>query len=119
MLLRFAPSKVDRPVHFVVEDRIHTRDGERDWQEAMDHKRYWVEEHTCPVNILRVEAIIDGTDQDPHGILEFVAWVPKPAGWDDDDCNQDWRELFPQLAGQEIDGEVAPHPPMLGKDVLR
>lgn len=40
--------------------------------------KYYYEEHTCPVNYLRVEEVVDlkNNNIDPHGIFEFVEAVP-------------------------------------------
>ncbi len=56
----------------------------------------WVNERTCPTNLIPIEAIIKGYDQDPHGILQFVDFVEEPANWDNS-YNAAWSELFPQL----------------------
>ena len=102
MLLRIAASKAERPIFFVVEHQISTRDGFEGLEEWTDRQRHWVGEHTCPTNIVPVTAIIEGQDQDPHGVLEFVAFAPEPDGWDADAC--DWSVLFPQVGGAEIEG---------------
>lgn len=41
---------------------------------------YWVNEGTCPSNILRMP-ILCGTDFDPHGIFELLETVPCPDDW--------------------------------------
>ncbi|MCK8787687.1 hypothetical protein M0638_25295 [Roseomonas sp. NAR14] len=100
MLLRLRDSTPAEPVWFVVE--------QSEWSDT-DTLRYWVEESTCPTNVVRIPAILTGTgadlDADPHGVFEFVAWAPKPAGWGEPDatgdCSVDWRTLFPQLAGSQ------------------
>lgn len=73
---------------------------------------YFVEQHTCPSNLLSKPIYViakgqDGTfrlDTDPHGILEFVEMVPRPINWGDDhglhstnDGDADTVALFPAL----------------------
>ncbi|MGI4943676.1 MAG: hypothetical protein ACRYHQ_24445 [Janthinobacterium lividum] len=108
MLLRIAPSKVETPLFFVVEHEVSTRHGFDGWEAWAESTRYWVEENTCPVNLVRVEAIIEGKNQDPHGVLQFVSFAPRPADWDAH--NADWSVLFPQIAGPEIDGTAVAAP---------
>ncbi|HEV2674099.1 MAG TPA: hypothetical protein VGV37_06115 [Aliidongia sp.] len=103
MLLRLA-QKTESPVWFIVEHQIYTRDGPPEsMEEWIEHQRYWVNEHTCPTNIIRVAAIIEGADTDPHGVVEFVAFAARPDEFDED--NADWPMLFPQLSGMEIEGD--------------
>ena len=66
------------PVYFVIDHMIY---GEKD----DDNDRYYVEESTCPTNLIPVSAIITEGDTDPHGILEFVAHIPK----------SHWKEEYP------------------------
>lgn len=77
----------DRPVYFVVKGIA--MNGER------DGKKYFYEEHSCPTNYVRCEAIISEGDSDPHGLFEYVRTVPLPEGWDDDG-NQPYFDLFPE-----------------------
>lgn len=101
MLMRVSQ---DEPVWIIVEEKIHTRDQMGTIEEEIARKRYWVDSHTCPTNIVRVTEIIEGVgptyNQDPHGVLEFVAWAP--AG-DIEPDDVDWREVFPQLSTATID----------------
>jgi hypothetical protein len=82
----------DEPLYIVVE---HSRmwDDEDVWD-------YFVNEGTCPTNLLRCEALIDGEDTDPHGILEFVQWMPRPPEMDVFPRMEDrtfWRNIFSRL----------------------
>jgi predicted RNA-binding Zn-ribbon protein involved in translation (DUF1610 family) len=92
--------KSSDPVYFIVEDTLYNTQEVRD-------KEYWVNEYTCPTNIVPVEEIItghgDGYDEDPHGVLEFIDWKPKNYN---DDSDPDWQMIFPQLAGETIDGNT-------------
>lgn len=75
LLLRLDRGDMARPIHFVVE-YPHM------WNPDDDTWPYYVNEGTCPTNIIRVSTIIEGTDIDPHGILAYVQWVPRPPDWD-------------------------------------
>lgn len=57
-------------------------------------KSYFYEEHSCPTNHVRCEAIITDGDDDPHGIFEFVRSVDMPEGYDEESV--DWLALFPE-----------------------
>lgn len=104
LLLRVS---TEEPVWLIVENPIYTRDTLEPMAEEIRHKEYWVNEHTCPTNIVRVEAIIAGQgdtyDDDPHGVLQFSGWAPAPPDGSDP---EDWRVIFPQLATTTIDGAV-------------
>ncbi len=88
------------PLYFVVEGISQFKSGqsEEDWLEG---RRYWYEEHTCPTNFIRIEAIFLRDDSDPHGIftLEDAVWMTpeylaaKEAGEE----NEYLQEVFPQL----------------------
>jgi hypothetical protein len=80
------------PLYIVVE---HQRmwDDEGVW-------RYFVEEGTCPTNLLGCVRLIDGDDTDPHGIFEYVEWVPRPPEMDIYPRTEDrafWRRIFSRL----------------------
>jgi len=80
----------------VVDGMLLQKEGEPlDLGEANGHKAYFYDDHTCPKNYLGVHAVIEGDDQDPHGVFQFVAQILRPDGFDG--CNVDWTELFPQL----------------------
>jgi hypothetical protein len=79
------------PLYVVVKhDRMW--DDEETWE-------YFVDEGTCPKNLLRCEALIDGEDADPHGILEYVQWVPRPPAVDQagERGRAFWRRVFSRL----------------------
>ena len=42
------------------------------WDGDLDSSDYYYNEHTCPTNITRTEAVIANGDTDPHGIFELV-----------------------------------------------
>lgn len=61
------------------------------------HDEFLYNEHTCPTNYLRCEAIFDGDDEDPHGIFEYVDTIENPGI---DTLNfgiDDWKALFTKL----------------------
>ena len=61
------------------------------------------------MNLVPVEKIIAGVDIDPHGILKYVQFAPKPDGHDTE-TRQDnyayWCGVFDRLPRPEIDGEA-------------
>ena len=94
------------PVFFVVEHELHRHPQEdADWE---DNLRYWVGCHTCPTNIIRVEEIIHDGDTDPHGILEYVQFVPMPEEWDGGGNRgySAYCAIFDRLPRPEIEGEA-------------
>lgn len=104
MLLKLAAS--EPPVFMVVAQDIDPGDAD----EIERHLTYLVEEHTCPTNLVPVEAILTDGDADPHGILEFVQIIDRPPDWDtarDDNSWTYYAGLFDRLPGQIIEGECA------------
>lgn len=81
----------DTPVYFVVKGMELRRPG--DTPEDAGSKQYLYEEHSCPTNHVRCEAIISDGDEDPHGVFEFVRSVPSG-----DDEPETWAEVFPEVA---------------------
>ena len=111
MLIRLV-SATERPIFFVVKQTIDRIDGKPSTDQIAANKN-WVGEHTCPINLInRSEAIIEGSgtryNQDPHGLLEFVAWASEPVIIDGTNQKQ-WRSIFPQLCDDTIVG-LKPHP---------
>ena len=43
--------------------------------EEHDRKQFYYEEHSCPTNWLKPEKVYFDGDNDPHGLIEFVAWA--------------------------------------------
>lgn len=74
----------DKPVYFIVkgmrfEGVQWPRDEERD---ENDSNQFFYEEHSCPTNWFRPTTVYVGGDDDPHGLIEFVAtrdWATFPA----------------------------------------
>lgn len=88
----------DKPVYFIVEgmrfedepsviDKIHYNAAklrgesvtleisERTDTEEHGHKQFYYESHSCPTNWLKPEMVYFDGDSDPHGVIEFVAYV--------------------------------------------
>ncbi len=47
--------------------------------EEHEHKRFFYEEHSCPTNWLEPEMVSFDGDADPHGLIEFVAFIDEAA----------------------------------------
>jgi hypothetical protein len=58
-------------LYFVVEGctKFEDMDEVRSW------RQHFYEEHTCPTNFIRIEAIVHNGDHDPHGVFEYVDTV--------------------------------------------
>lgn len=93
MLVRIRGTKI----LLVIDHQLYTHNGTFTTAQEVEHMKFVVEQHSCPVNFLGVKAVIDGDDQDPHGILELVNFAPVPSDFDDDDCNYDWSQLFSEI----------------------
>lgn len=90
MLLRL-PRGADEPLYIIVE--------QSDWG-GDEFAQYAIDEGQCPTNIVPVKAFIDGEDTDPHGLLEYVQWVPRPPAMDVYPRTEDrefWRRIFSRL----------------------
>jgi hypothetical protein len=70
---------------------------------------YFINQHTCPSN-LTCFTVIAGNDTDPHGLLEYIQLVVKPANWHKiNNSYADICQIFDRLPVMEIDGQtVAP-----------
>jgi len=71
------------PVRIEVQGFVIVKDGQ---EPDFSHDEYHYNEHTCPVNYLGVEEVIDPTtgDEDPHGIFQYV----KTEVWKEDGGRQ-------------------------------
>lgn len=58
---------------FVVEGRAEFDSLDK----IREYDRYFYEEHTCPTNFIRTEAIVTDGDFDAHGVFRYVdsAWL--------------------------------------------
>ena len=81
------------PVYFVVESSTILDDNE-----PLDQS-YLYDEHTCPTNYIRIEAVMTPTEDDPHGVFEYVrsVWMPHDYGVDQNE-DEKIRELFPEIS---------------------
>lgn len=57
-----------------------------------DRKRFYYESHSCPTNWLKPEMVYYDGDDDPHGLLEFVAWCDESTLPDDQDYGPNDRD---------------------------
>lgn len=62
----------DKPVYFVVEGMRFEGEGHDDVSEA-DKKEFYYNEHSCPTNWFKPTVVAFDGDDDPHGLIEFVA----------------------------------------------
>ena len=95
-LLVLEPQK--EPVYFVMAGKDY-HDGHIN-QDTVDSKRYYYEEHSCPINWIGNASMIavDG-DTDPHGFLSFVRSVPVSIGFDPNDEDELTVNAFPEVLG--------------------
>lgn len=70
----------EEPIYAVVGSFFYAHSANDTPEERDNHRRFWVEESTCPTNIVRVDALVVDGDADPHGLLTFVGEVRK-ADW--------------------------------------
>lgn len=112
-LVKYAGNSVNEKLYFIIQVYFHyDKDGKLDveWE---DRKRYYIEEHTCPTNLVSCEAIIYNGDTDPHGVLEYVRAAPiaeicQKYGITADellDTNNDYMFHYFHECGAEIDDE--------------
>ncbi|HEX5183571.1 MAG TPA: hypothetical protein VFW19_10525 [Allosphingosinicella sp.] len=94
LIVKLASS--EPPVYFVVDHPIYAHAKDETPEERARHERYYVEEHTCPTNLVPVAAIVSEGDPDPHGILEFIAHVPKDE-WGREQPEEGWSALIERV----------------------
>lgn len=63
----------DPPVYIVL-DELGDSDGDLE---------YLIDEHRCPSDTLQCVAVIEGDEDDPHGVVSFIQRVPRPVDWKD------------------------------------
>lgn len=90
----------DKPIYFVMAGkRYHAKPGDE-----YDGKRYFYEEHSCPINWIgdTVMISVDG-DTDPHGFLKFVRSIPRPVMPDGSNAKDETIiAAFPEVAPPEV-----------------
>lgn len=99
---------MEPPVRFLVEGIYSTHDTSgRLTLEELNNKRYYYNEHTCPINWLGVEKVELQGDLDPHDAFQFLAaWGPgdtdaiEMVGFDSEEIDTD--EV--KLGGEDIFG---------------
>lgn len=62
----------EKPVYFVVDGMRFEGEGHDD-REENDHKQFYYEEHSCPTNWFKPTMMYFDGDDDPHGVIEYVA----------------------------------------------
>lgn len=83
----------DKPVYFVVSGMRFTGEThawsskaeDDDVVEQARHKQFYYEEHSCPTNWFEPEVVYYDGDDDPHGLIEFVAHRDED-GFPADEC---------------------------------
>lgn len=98
LLLKLDRGEAMEPLYFVV------KHGEFSTPDDIDGWEYFVEEHNCPTNMVRCAAIIDGEDTDPHGVFEFVQFVPMPPEWgkSGERSRDYYRRIFSKLPAARV-----------------
>ncbi len=75
-LLKYVGNSVNEKLFFVIETSSYLEDpANRDRDKEFESLRYWIDEHTCPTNLIPVECIIHNGDDDHHGVVELVDYV--------------------------------------------
>lgn len=71
------------PLYVITDQPFYAHSAHESPEDRAANTRYWIEESTCPTNIVPVEALVQighEVPDDPHGILTFVGHVRK-ADW--------------------------------------
>lgn len=93
------------PVFFIVDGL-----GDPGEENPLDDS-YLYDEHACPTNFIRIEAIFTREEDDPHGIFDYVrsVWMPSAYLENPSDSDSILRKLFPETwqEGPTIDGTAA------------
>lgn len=103
VLLKITPDLA--PLYLVVRHRIYPPENDPFdlYRGVSDDEAdaYLYEEHTCPTNWTNdILSIISDDDEDPHGIVEWIASKPAPPGlrWSGEVVSQSSDELIPVAA---------------------
>ncbi len=84
VLLRLRQPLADGSVVHVVTEGMHFPDMEL---EIGQGDEYFYNEHTCPTNWMRGVSLFDGTDEDPHGLFQWVATIAMPS-------QEQWEQII-------------------------
>jgi len=92
---------LDGPIFFIVEGCAMFK-GKPEDLDCM----FLYEEHTCPTNFIRIEAIFTPDSDDPHGVFKWVrsVWMPKEYVAAKDGIGEPdeiLRTLFPETRGDD------------------
>jgi len=68
-----------------------------------EYGKYFYEEHTCPINFIRIHGIAYNGESDPHGLFSFIEQVFMTCEYEaykdnPNDREAYLRELFPQIS---------------------
>lgn len=77
-LVKYCGNTIQDQLFFIVEVYFSfDKEGklDPDWE---DNKRYYIQQHTCPTNLISCQAIIHNGDTDPHGVVQYVRSAPYP-----------------------------------------
>lgn len=85
------------PFWFIVEGMRFTHS--RPLVSEQEDDRFFYEEHSCPTNWLKPLMVAHRGDTDPHGVIQFVRAVDKPASLPNDSNDEDLmlEQLFPEV----------------------
>jgi hypothetical protein len=76
-LLRYTGNLPNQQLFFVINTTIRLdKPGILNREADFETLRYWIDEHTCPTNIIPVECIISNGNDDLHGVVKLVDYVP-------------------------------------------
>lgn len=94
----FQDPKAKDQVYLILEkpNTLH----ETDIDELQRQQRYYYNEHTCPSNYLGGATVLEGTDDDPHGIFQFVEAIYRPEDFDSNylhNSGGSYADLFKSL----------------------
>lgn len=99
----FQDPKAKDKVYLILEERNMRH--ETDIDELQRSQRYYYNEHTCPGNYLGGATVLEGTDDDPHGIFEFVETIYRPVDFDSNylhNSGGSYADLFKSLKNNQL-----------------
>lgn len=93
----FQDPNAEKRVYLVVSKPNYSRGV--DLATITKSERFYFDEHTCPTNYLGA-TIIEGDNDDPHGIFKFEEVIFQPEGFDTDDFHNSggsYKSLFKSM----------------------
>lgn len=94
----FQGTDAKKPVYLIVQKMNYRH--ELDIKTITEYEEYHYNQHTCPSNYLGGTTILEGDDDDPHGIFKFQEVVFTPEGYDATDFHNqggNYVDIFPSL----------------------